>query len=510
MHPAIPPRSLARSLAALVHDRRGVVGIYFAVIMSTMILLSLAAMDMIRIHMARARVALAVDSAILAAGRSLSTLVVQGGTNVANWQTVGAAFYNANINSVMGLNAPMKPEDMKQVDTGVLGVVQVDLTVKGKLPLMSAAFGNLGSVDMTISSSARNRNQIAELVMVLDNTGSMLTNNNIDALRTDAVELINILANGDSNATTLTNIGVGLVPYAATVNPGAETSSGYVSGKTYDPAGGLNWKGCLVEPSGVDPADHKPYALKDSPPKNAGWRAYEAPNAIDNNYTPGNASTVHDAVSEGNDSTGPNVGCPTPITPITQNATTLRTNIRAMQAWSRGGTISDIGLAWGFRLLSPAPPFTNAAPFNSGVPKYLVMMTDGEAGYFKLDSNLSRNKINNSVSTDYAGYGRVDQYGMLASYGYSQFPVSGVSNQTAKDNARNIINQNISSLCTRLKNNGVTVFTITFGGLSDDAKKLYSGCAGNGGRYFDAPNKTALKSAFQAIGYAVNELRLVK
>lgn len=506
MHPSVPPRSLA----ALVHDRRGVVGIYFAIIMSTMILLSLAALDMIRVHMARARVAMAVDSAILAAGRSLSTLVVQNNPKAANWRDVGAAFYNANINSVMGLEAPMKPTDMKQVETGIFGVIQVDLTVKGKLPLMSAAFGTLGSMDMVISSTATNRSQVAEMVMVLDNTGSMTTNNNIGALRSDAADLITILANGDTKATTLDKIRVGLVPYAATVNPGAETKSGYVSGKTFDPAGGLNWKGCLVEPSGTDPVDGKPYALKDSPPKDAGWRAYEAPSGVDNNYTPGKASTVHDAVSYGNDSTGPNVGCPTPITPMTQNAVTLRNDIAGMQAWSRGGTISDIGLAWGYRLLSPAPPFTSAVPFRSGVPKYLVMMTDGEAGYYKLDSNQSNNKINSSVISDYAGYGRVDQYGMLASYGYTEYPVSGVSNSTAKDNARNIINKNIAAMCTQLKNSGVVVFTITFGGLSTDTKKLYSNCAANGGRYFDAPDQTALKSAFHAIGYAVNELLIVK
>lgn len=506
MHPAVR----TPSFAALVHDRRGVVGLYFAIVLSVMALLSVAALDMIRIHMARARVAMAVDSAILAAGRSLSTIVVQGNQNVADWREVGAAFYNANINSTLGLQAPMKPEDMKNVPTGTYGVVQVDMTVRASLPLMSAGFVTMGSMDMTISSTARNRDQTAELVMVLDNTGSMATNNNIGALRSYAGNLITILANGDTKATTLDRIRVGLVPYAASVNPGAETSSGYVSGKTYDSKGGLNWKGCLIEPSGTDPADGKPYALKDSPPKTAGWRAYEAPNDVDNHYTPGKSSTVYDAVGYGNDSTGPNVGCPTPITPMTRDIATLRNDINAMEAWSRGGTISDVGLAWGIRLLSPAPPFTNAAQFHSNVPKYLVLMTDGEAGYFKLTDYLTRNSPNSSVATDYAGYGRADQYGLLAAYGYTQYPVSGGNKDTIKANAGKIIDKNIEALCTQLQNDGVTVYTITFGSLSSDIQTRYSNCAVNGGRYFNAPDQSSLNDAFKAIGYAINELQIVK
>ena len=51
---------------------------------------------------------------------------------------------------------------------------------------------------------------------------------------------------------------------------------------------------------------------------------------------------------------GPNLGCATPITPLTASKTTIKAGINAMRPWRRGGTTGNLGLAWGWRTLSPS------------------------------------------------------------------------------------------------------------------------------------------------------------
>lgn len=481
-------------LAALCRDRRGVISLYYALILGVTTLLAVGALDMIRAHMARSRVAMAVDSAILAAGRSLGQ---------DTWATEGVAFFNANMEDSTGVTTALTTSDFKPTDQG-WGISEVTVSTTAKMSLLSGSLGNVSAFNIAVEATARRNSPPAEVVMVLDNTGSMLTNNNIEALRSDAKTLISILSNGATTG-TLSKVTVGIVPYAASVNPGI-ASEGLITGSTVDPSGGPNWKGCVIEPAG--------YALADAPPATAVWRKYQAPVAVDNAYTAGVASSVKDAWTYGNSSTGPNVGCPTPITPLTNDVATLNSALTAMQAWSRGGTISDIGLAWGLRVLSPSAPFTGGSAFNGSTPKVLVMMTDGEAGYFKLTGTSGSNKVNNDVISDYAGYGRVDQYGLLGMANMNNETyvknLSSGAKDTAKNTARTVINGNITTMCNRLRNLGVRVYTITFGNVPTDTKNIYTSCAYDSSYYYDAPTQAKLQTAFESIGGALTELVIVK
>lgn len=477
MHESRPPSGFQ----ALLADRRGVVGLYFAVVMSAMALLSVAALDLIRVHLVRSRMAMAVDSAILAAGRSLGT---------DNWQQVGVAYYNANRETSLASIPAITANDIQATNLG-LGLDQVSLTIRSTVPLWSAGLGNLSSLDLTVSAVARRRTVSMELAMVLDNTGSMLTNDNIGALRADAIQLLDILANYQQTG-RMPNVSVAVVPYSGAVNVGAVASSlSLVTPTTYDPGNVLGWKGCVIEaPAEGGKLMNKPAGK---------FRAYVAPNAVDNDYTPGKASTVRADWTYGNGSTGPNVGCPTPIQPLTQDIGTIRTALSDMRAWSRGGTLSDIGMAWGYRVLSPEAPFTQGSAWNTpNLTKAVVMMTDGAAGYHKLTSNAGVNEENKSVKSDYAGYGRVDEYSLL-----------GVS---TKDEATGKINERLAALCTTMKSagNNIQVFTITFGGLDATTRGIYQTCASSPNNYYDAPDQYALENAFRAIGAQLTELILVK
>jgi hypothetical protein len=66
-----------------------------------------------------------------------------------------------------------------------------------------------------------------------------------------------------------------------------------------------------------------------------------------------------------------------PILPLTNDYAALHASIDGMNA--SGTTNLTIGLVWGYHLLSPSEPVTNAMPFGTrSLTKYIVLMTDGD------------------------------------------------------------------------------------------------------------------------------------
>ena len=75
------------------------------------------------------------------------------------------------------------------------------------------------------------------------------------------------------------------------------------------------------------------------------------PSTGDNDWDWANIDETNDAQ---NDGLGPNLGCGPSITPLVAAKTTVHDAIDVMQPWHRGGTMANLGLAWGWRVLSPA------------------------------------------------------------------------------------------------------------------------------------------------------------
>ena len=209
-------------------------------------------------------------------------------------------------------------------------------------------------------------------------------------------------------------------------------------------------------------------------------------------------STILTDPNLGNGGTGPNLGCPTAITPLTNVKSTLTTAINAMTAWSRGGTLGDVGMAWGYRVISPESPFPEGQPW--GTPKLtkaVIMMTDGVNQVYKLTSTAGPNKVNNAVNSDYTAYGRLDQLGLVGSS-----TITG---------AQTIIDNRLAALCTAMKAKGVVIYTIIFTGSQDAATKaMYAACATDSSKFFNAPTQTDLKNAFSAIAVQLSNLRVTQ
>ncbi len=502
----------------MLRDRRGSVLVLgtFGILLTGAI--SMFATDLARIQVARSRLQSAADAAMLAAARDL-------GAPEEALRAVARQVFDANL-AGMGGALEVTRMDMVFTSEKVGGDPDtVRLEVEARLPLMMARLGDairlteLTRVDLAIVSAARKRVMGAEVMMVLDNTGSM-AGQPIKDLRAAATVLTDALFD---NRESVPNVYVGLVNYSATVNIGrqhADWLDRTLAQVDAEFAPTL-WKGCVrVRSVAMAEADDPPaagalFTPQFWPSSRLSWDpitydAYYTAKTSHRNLWPPQTNDkppkldtkkpyVDERQSAGNNGYGPNLGCPAAITPLSGSRQAIHDAIdgtngaQRVDAWSRGGTFGNVGLAWGWRALSPrwrglwrradgvanpALPLDYDTPFHN---KIIVMMTDG---------------VNQHYQTDMTAYGRPDE--MIA---------------------KSEVDPSMLRLCENIKNQGIIIFTITFGGsLNANTKKTYTSCASDaateerivGQKYFHAPTGAELKTVFAAIGGQIQELRLVR
>jgi len=429
-----------------------------------------AGVDVAVAYAAKSRMSSALDAAALAVGSS-------SGTNP-QLSAVAQNFFNANY--------PAGTLGTKPTVAVTVNGDTITATASGAVSTTFLKVLNINTISLSTTSVVMRQIRGLELAMVLDNTGSMTTNNNIQAVRDSAQLLTDILFGG---AAVHPYLKIAIVPYSAAVNPGSVAPSLITTGDVYAPADPLGWKGCVIERPGSD-------GIGDTSPVT--WMRYKWLPAVDNSYDPTKASTVLSGQSYGNSATGPNLGCPTPITPLTNIYADLVPAISAMQAWSRGGTLGDIGMAWGLRVLSPDWPFTQGLPYGTANwTKAVILMTDGDNQFYKLTGTSGGNKVNNAVNSDYTGYGRLDELGRMGT----------TNTATAKTN----IDTRLGQVCTAMKAKGITVYTITFtSGINAATKTIYRNCASDPAKYFDSPTQADLQGSFRAIATELSKLRVAQ
>ena len=399
-----------------------------------------------------------------------------------------------------------------------------------------------GDVSVSTQTEVRRAGGGLMVSFVLDNTGSMWGGLNgttrIEALRAASLSLTNSLFEDAEEP----ELRVSVVPYAAMVNPGdvAEDIVPEVNGSSdpdreyfrvqdpqdriaipdddlpvlsYNPGNKGHWKGCVFERPGNDSID-------DTPPSTTLWEPMIWPVYNDNQYEVHTSGTYYgnvdwSTVDPGGDRntnhfTGPNVGCPTPVTPLTGTRTDVINALNAMTAWNRGGTLADIGMAWGIRTLSPGEPFTQSADYRdpkTNVPiwdsnrwrRAIVLMTDGDNTVYNAGNEGSRVQ-SGSERSDMTGYGRL---------GDARF--MDILNTNNSGTAKTRVEQRLATLCTRAKNDGITIYTVVFAtSANSSTRQLYENCASDPGKYWFAPSADSLDNAFGAIGSELNKLRITR
>jgi hypothetical protein len=445
------------------------------------------------------------------------------------------------------------------------------LTVVANATVGTTLMRLLGINDMTVAARAVIQRQVRglEVVMVLDNTFSM-DGQKIADLRTAANSLVDILYGGQE---TVPNLWVGLVPFVHSVNignqhadwlvpapagppsfphladraipcdPSDNTHSSpntdrceqlladpatyglngtdptlpfyhpnyYDGEKTFGPAG-LKWKGCVE--ARIRPDDGSD--LNDDPPSVRAFRPYFYPESRYDSGLEDNPWTTGDTHKDGEDGTtrdgrGPNIGCADPILHLTQPKTTIKNAINAMKVWRYGGTAIKLGLAWGWRVISPRwkglwdsgnpnLPLDYTEPL---MDKAIILLTDGEhffwnQGYRPGSTNYTHE------DQGYNSHGRIE-WGRL--HDASNNPITSSGAGVAE------LDRRLGILCQNIKDasgNGVRIYTIMLEISSASLEPLFQGCASQPEFYFESPSSSDLEGVFQAIANDLATLRIAQ
>ena len=436
-------------------------------------------------YLVKSQLGQAVDAAALAGGRAMFQ-----------------EFQSDDIQKYFDANFP--PEFMGSevaaldIDIAPAGD-SVEVIATAEVPTSFMQVLNVNNMTVTARAVVNRQVRGLELALVMDNTGSMRGGGKMDAMKDAAEELVDILY---GEREEVEDFYVSLVPYAAMVNVGDDRET-WLQG--FNPAdyGATAWKGCVEARinGGLDSNDAPPTEELWNP---ALWPTTEGvyPDTGDNDWNNGNIDESNLAKNNG---LGPNLGCGPAITPLITLKSDVLAAIDEMQPWHRGGTMANLGLAWGWRTLSPqwrglwggaTPSFL---PFDYGeefMDKAVVLLTDGVNQWYDWPGGLpGKPQLTSFPGADYTAYGRLNEERLGA----------GID---TNGEAKTEINDRMSNLCTAMKAEGIILFTILFQVNDLDTETLYENCATSPDHFFDADSNSELSSVFQTIGTELANLRL--
>jgi len=519
---------LRSAIVQASRDDRGATSVVFAIGFATIFMVAAMAIDYGFGSNEKFRQQSAIDAATLAASDKLG-LPEQ---DVAGPATA-RAFYAANT---------------RATTRGVLETVTLDanagsVTSIGSGTYLTSLLNGLGISSLGIGTGTKvvKGKSTIEIALVLDNSGSMSPE--IANLKSSANNLLNIVFAG---AEGTEKVRIGIVPFAASVNVGAQ----HRTAAWMDQAGassvhyqnfadatrtrfqlldqmGVAWGGCVeARPAPYDTTDAAPVAANgdtlfvpmfapDEPDSvNSGGAPYNNSYLVDDGgvCTPQPQTCTGGYTRRGNcrgwskvplspqvaqarlckyqsqspsSGTGPNYNCTTaPILPLTSTKSQVQTAINAMQA--SGWTNIPEGVMWGWRVLSPGSPFAEGRAYTDAEnQKYMVVMTDGENTY---------QTFNNHNRSMYGAFGYASANRLGDNYGALTGQMDG----------------KLTAACANAKAAGITIFSIAFrdAATSTNVRNLLAGCASGADRAFVATDGAGLNAAFEQIGREVAQLRV--
>jgi Flp pilus assembly protein TadG len=503
--PSVRSSSRRRRAGALASRREGSISVPMALMLVAIIAMTGLAVDGSRAFLARDKFQGALDAAALAVGSTYDT------NEALDAMATGFVQRNFTLGgTTLGDIAVASSPD--------------DVIVSGSFQLDTFFMQIFSRATITISASTEVKRAGGGLMvaMVLDNTGSMWSGGNIGSLRTASQSLVDHVFDDKTQADDLR---FAIVPYAAAVNPGSQADAIISRPRpngALDPGDETAWKGCVMERTGAN-------SLADTDAAVEEWMPYWYPPGDDNDYVEGNADTiVPGGVVNSNQITGPNIGCPTPIQPLTGYKSLVDDALSTMTAWNRGGTLTDIGMAWGIRVLSPGAPFSESATHTdpeNGMPiwdsprwrRAIVLMTDGESSFYNFPGGGGANQEGTSPNSshpsasDYTAYGRWNEAGSNAKAIFDTAPGYVRDDGTTDNSTRGKLNRRIHDLCTQAKSQGIVVYTVVFtSSVGQDTRDMYRACASDPGKYWYAPTQDALNTAFAQVGSDLSRLRITR
>ena len=536
----------ARRLKALPPDQRGNVAIIFALSLIPAIVMIGGGIDLARALSVRVDMQAVLDATALMMSKNAAV----ASQTQSQMQTSATNLFTAQFVRPYAQNVTVTPTYTSS--TKVLA-----LAGSANVPTLFLGIIGINTLPVTASAQVTNSTTSTEVALVLDNTGSMVCGDSgyttgqctqgtphITSLISAANSVVTTLF----NTPTLSNLKIAIVPYVTTVNPGPKVTT-YVTmtdvngNSLYDPKGqtpsydnttGENtqeWKGCTIESKTM--VSHGYDTSEPSGGWTGPWNAYYWPSAggggkgysgvaDDNSWLNGNVgSNPSVSISYGHTGDlssvcfmgthGPNNGCPTPITELTSNKTTITNAINALVPWCGSGTVIHTGMVWGWRALSPNPPLSDGAAYGTGATKIVVLETDGENELVPDcdNPNFMMDCSNDALGSNFPTGPAINPQTQLT--GLGRVPDGNMGTTTSINTARTTLGTRLATVCANMKAAGIIIYTIGFGPAASggaDAATL-QGCAGpSPGKYFSAPNAAALTAAFQSIATSIGSLRI--
>ena len=446
----------------------GNMAMIFAISMVPVAMAVGAAMDYSRLSKQQNKVQVAIDAATLAGGKELNR------KSNAELKEYVREYIKANLSAD-------DYEEIKRLKFKIdrkEGSLQV--TAKAKMPTAVMAIGGIDKLKYEIVSAINSGNGGIELAMVLDNTNSMNANGKLTALKGAAEDFVTTMMQSNS---VDDKAKIAIVPFAQYVNVGLANRNAPWLDVPDDSSGEeicserrdvISKSGCSTK-TGYN--DRVPYQYESC-------TSYTYGDPYESCYTPtsqwkgcvGSRKEPLNLQDNGYGVKVPgvmNVSCPSALATLSTDESALIGQIKAMIG--TGETYIPTGLVWGWRVLSKKAPFNQGVSQSKAksdkITKAILLMTDGE----------------NSKS--------------------ARLPSSPMHNGSNVNQA----NSWTTTVCNNIKNEGIVIYTITFGaGISADTKSLIDNCSSGPGFAFDADNAGELNTAFTDIAEKLNALYLTK
>lgn len=461
------PKKIACMVKRYIAQEVGAIAIMFALMVPILVGVTGMAVDYSMAYLVKQRLAQAIDAAALAAAAS--------STEESEIKQRVNDFFDANY-------PPEKLGATIDLDVQIVGD-EVQVSATARYHTTFARLLGIEHVDVDADTTVVREVQGIEVVLVMDNTGSMSTNNNISALRNAASNFVYIMyginpedgedadpEDLDSMATRDSDyIKVGLVPYSSSVNVGKYGLGEYPDGSYYSEEfvnnpnnlsyttytnSSSGWLGCILAHDYPDDTiDHE-----------GPWDMYRY--CRDEDDDPYCRINKYGKVSQ-----KPNYNCVrTPIMPLSTSPSDLKERIDTMVA--HGYTLGNYGMVWGGRVLSEDFPFEEGVAWsNEYWRKAIVMMTDGV----------------NTMENYYTAYGATKDHNINP----------------------NDLNERFAEVCDDLKEKGAIIYTVTFySNVSASTKEYYKACATSEDYYHDAPSQDDLVDVFETISRELSNLHI--
>lgn len=222
-------RRLGRRMTGALRDERGGILVTAALSMLPITLMAFAAVEFHNFTRHRTQLQDALDAAALAVARAPTS------STQAQLRTIYVAVLKSHLTLQPGLVELVEAEPDPVTGAGgqpaltyANGQVVANATLSIS-PIVANLIMN-GNLKISGGSTVLREAKGLEVALVLDNTGSMETNNRIGIAKTAATNFVNALEQATVGTTAPGSVKIGLVPFSATVNVG---SSHYAAGATW-------------------------------------------------------------------------------------------------------------------------------------------------------------------------------------------------------------------------------------------------------------------------------------